>query len=211
MKKTLVCAAVAGLATAASAQTGSLSIVASSATVDWTMTATFTLSIFADADFGTHITGGAISINATGVGSGAVTDMVGSAEPWGLLGEEDFGYAGGGVYNGLIFGQIVFLPFLQPDAGSALGSGPVMVASIQVTIAPGTDGSIDFTLGGIVDAFALEVIDVDANPGGNPPGVTTQLFDADVSFGSTKVNLVPAPSAMALLGLGGLVAGRRRR
>ncbi|MEQ9206971.1 MAG: PEP-CTERM sorting domain-containing protein [Phycisphaerales bacterium] len=214
MKKAILCAAVAGIAAAASAQTGSLSIVASQATVDWTTTSSFTLSVFGDADFGSHLAGGAFAINSTGIGSGAINNMVGSAAAWGGLGEEDQGYAGGGTYNGLIFGQVIFLPFIAPDAASALGSGPVLLGSVVVSIDPGTNGVIDFTTAevqGVNDIFVLEVFDDAANPGGNPPGESTQLFDASIDFGSTSVNLIPAPSAMALLGLGGLVAGRRRR
>ena len=47
---------------------------------------------------------------------------------------------------------------------------------------------------------------------GNPivPEFPAVWFDVDV-FQSQALTIVPAPSAMALLGLGGLVAGRRRR
>jgi len=206
MKNAIALAAVAGIASAAAAQTGALSIVSSHATVDSTMTTSFTLSVYGDADFGTHLTGAAFNLGA--VGGGMVTDMVASGAAWGGLGFEDLGHTGGGN-TGMIMGQITFLPFIAPDAASALGNGPVFLGSFAVTIAADSAGQIDWTLAGGIGTFALEVIDVNANPGGNPPGEITGL--ASPSFGSVSVNVVPAPSAMALLGLGGLVAGRRRR
>ena len=206
MKNAIALAAVAGIATAAAAQSGSLSIVASQATVDSTMTTSFTLSVYGDADFATHITGAAFNLNASG--GDMVTDMVASGAAWGGLGFEDQGHTGGGN-TGMIMGQITFLPFIAPDAASALGNGPVFLGSFAVTIAADSSGTIDWSLAGGIGTFALEVIDVNANPGGNPPGLITQLASPD--FGSVSVNVVPAPSAMAVLGLGGLVAGRRRR
>jgi MYXO-CTERM domain-containing protein len=106
-------------------------------------------------------------------------------------------------------GQIVFLPFIQPDAASALGSGPVYIGSFNVDIVANSAGIVDWTVAGGIGTFALELIDVNANPGQNPPGEVFSL--ADIDFGSARVEVVPAPSAMAVLGLGGLVAGRRRR
>tara|TARA_R110002073_G_scaffold147687_3_gene300795 strand:+ start:122123 stop:122758 length:636 start_codon:yes stop_codon:yes gene_type:complete len=206
MKNAIALAAVAGIATAAAAQSGSLSIVASQATVDSTLTTSFTLSVYGDADFATHITGAAFNLNASG--GDMVTDMVASGAAWGGLGFEDQGHTGGGN-TGMIMGQITFLPFIAPDPASALGNGPVFLGSFAVTIAADSSGTIDWSLAGGIGTFALEVIDVNANPGGNPPGLITQLASPD--FGSVSVNVVPAPSAMAVLGLGGLVAGRRRR
>jgi len=208
MKNAIALAAIAGIASAAAAQTGSLSIVASQSVVDSTMTNSITLSVYGDADFGTNITGAAFSLGATG-GAGVVGSTVAAGEAWGGLGFGDFGDAGDGVHNGMIMGQIVFLPFIQPDPASALGNGPVLLGTFTVEILANSAGVVDWTLGGGIGTFALEIIDVNANPGGNPPGEVTQLSSVD--FGSTRVSVVPAPSAMALLGLGGLVAGRRRR
>ncbi len=206
MKNAIALAAVAGIATAAAAQSGSLSIVASQATVDSTMTTSFTLSVYGDADFATHITGAAFNLNATG--GDMVTDMVAAGAAWGGLGFEDQGHTGGGN-TGMIMGQITFLPFIAPDAASALGNGPVFLGSFAVTIAADSSGTIDWSLAGGIGTFALEVIDVNANPGGNPPGLITQLASPD--FGSVSDTVVPTPSSLALVGLGGLVAGRRRR
>ncbi len=203
MKSTLTLVAVAGLASAATAQTGSLSITSSAMTVDSTTTTSFTLSVYADADFGTAIAGGGFSLSAVG-GAGIVTDMVGSTPDWAALGFQDNGHAGDGNYNGLIFGQLIFPPFIPAAPESMLGSGPVLVGTFAVTIAADSAGVVDWSTGGGVGPFVLEVFTDD---GGS--GVMTQLTDLD--FGGVSVNVVPAPSAMALLGLGGLVAGRRRR
>jgi hypothetical protein len=211
MKNAIALAAVAGIASAAAAQSASLSIVASQSVVDSTMTSSITLSVYGDADFGTHITGAAFTMNAAG-GAGVVDSMSqDGVAAWGALGEDDFGDAGDGNYAGTIMGQIVFLPFIQPDAASALGNGPVFLGSFTVNIAAGSDGVIDWTVGGGIGTFAIEIIDVNANPGGNPPGEVTGVADANFGSARVVVNGIPAPSAMAVLGLGGLVAGRRRR
>tara|TARA_R110000744_G_scaffold19961_1_gene52439 strand:- start:362 stop:982 length:621 start_codon:yes stop_codon:yes gene_type:complete len=206
MKKSIVLAAVAGIASGAAAQTASLSIVASQATIDTTMTTVLTLDIYADSSIGTHITGAAFTIN--GFGSSLVTDMTASGAAWGGLGFEDQGHDGNGS-SGMIMGQIVFLPFIPPSVESALGNGSVYIGSFVVNLAVDTYLDYEWTLGGGIGTFALEVIDVNTNPGGSPPGTYTQITDVD--FGSLRVSVVPAPSALGLLGLGGLIAGRRRR
>jgi len=205
MSRNIVLAAVAGLASGAAAQSASLSIVASNSYGG--PSNSFTLSVYGDADFGTHITGAAFSLNATG--GGDIESMTATSASWGALGFDDLGHTGGGN-TGMIMGQITFLPFIQPDAASALGNGPVFLGSFLVTVADDAGyGVATWTIGGGIGTFALEVIDVNANPGGNPPGEVTGI--AAPSFGSISVVIVPAPSAMALLGLGGLVVGRRRR
>jgi len=204
MKSTLALVAVAGLASAAAAQTGSLSITSSAATVDTTgAAATFTLSVWGDADFGTHISGGGFAMNAVG-GAGVVTDMVASSAAWGALGFQDNGHTGDGNHAGMIFGQLIFPPFIPADPASALGAGPVLLGSFAVTVAANSAGTVDWTTAGGVGDFILEIFTDDG-----AAGSFTQL--TAVTHGAASVNVVPAPSAMALLGLGGLVAGRRRR
>ncbi len=203
MKSTLTLVAVAGLASAAAAQTGSLSIVPSAMTVDSTTTTSFTLSVYADADFGTAVAGGGYSLSATG-GAGIVTDMTVGVPDWAALGFQDDAHAGDGNYNGVIFGQLIFPPFIPAAPDSLLDSGPVLISTFTVTIAANSAGVVDWSTGGGVGPFVIEIFTDD---GGS--GSFTQLIDLD--FGGAQVNVVPAPSAMALLGLGGLVAGRRRR
>jgi len=206
MKSTLTLVAVAGLASAAAAQSGSLSIVASASTVFTTgAAATVTLAVYGDADFGTAISGGGFGLSAAG-GAGIVDGMTGAAAAWGALGFQDLGHNADGNYNGLIFGQLIFPPFIPADAASVLGNGAVLLGNISVSIGADTNGVIDWsTVGGIGD-FDLEIFD-------EVSGAFTALSGAAVSHGAASVNVVsiPAPSAMALLGLGGLVAGRRRR
>ena len=202
MKNTLALIAVAGIATVASAQSGSLSMTSSAATVDTSgAAATFTLSVWGDADFGTHIAGGGFALSATG-GAGIVTSMAASVPAWGALGFQDNGATGDGNYAGVIFGQLIFPPVIAPAAESALGNGAVLLATFSVTAAADSAGTVDWSTADAGGDFILEIYD-DAN------GSFTQLTAAD--FGGVSVNFVPAPSAMALLGLGGLVAGRRRR
>ncbi len=130
----------------------------------------------------------------------------------GALGEDDFGDAGNGDHAGFIMGQVVFLPFIQPDPASALGNGPVLLGSFTVTADPNTwDDYVTWTVGGGIGTFALEIIDVNGNPGGNPPGEVYQIANPDFGSASVVIGTIPTPSSAVVLGLGGLVAGRRRR
>jgi len=205
MKNTLVLVAAAGLASVAAAQSGSLSLLSSAATIDNSGSpATFTLSVWGDADFGTAIAGGGFSLNAVG-GDALVTDMVASAASWGALGFQDNGHTGGGK-TGMIFGQLIFPPFIPADPASMLGAGPVRLGSFVVTIAADTYGVIDWSTGALGDNFVMEIFTDDGGA-----GTFTQLTAADIDLGGITVIIYPAPSSVALLGFGGLFAGRRRR
>jgi len=197
MKNAITLAAIAGIASAAAAQTGALSIVPSDLVVDSTVQTSFTLSVYGNADFGTHVAGGEFAISATG--GSMVNAMTGDTAAWGALGLNDRGHTGGGNHAGLVFGQLIFPPFIPPAAESALG--PVLLGVMTVSIDADSAGIIDFsTTNGL--GFIMEIYN-------EADGSFTQLTAAD--FGGAQVEIVPAPSAMALLGLGGLVAGRRRR
>lgn len=206
MKSCVLLAAFAGIASGALGQSASLSIVASQTVVDSTVTTSITLAVYGDADAGTHITGAWFGLSATG-GEGVVDDMaLASVASWGELGEADFGHAGDGNYNGVSMGQVVFPPFLPPDPASALGSGPVLLANLRVTIAEGSLGLIDWSLVGssnyhvVLETFAS-----------HPAHEGNYWQFVSPEFGNVSVNVVPSPSVLGLLGLGGLVAGRRRR
>ncbi len=205
MKNAFTLIAVAGIASASTAQTGSLSIVPSAMTVDSTTTTSFTLSVYGDADFGTAIAAGRFSLSAVG-GAGIVTDMSFSVVDWATL-LEDQGHAGDGNYADVAFGQLVFPPFFPPADDSLLGDEPVYLGSFAVTIAADSIGVIDWSTGGGDGDTVMEIF-TDIGGGGF---FFTQLTELEMNFGGASVNVVPAPSAMALLGLGGLVAGRRRR
>jgi hypothetical protein len=200
MNKALILGAVAGLASGAAAQSWSLSIEGAPSTVDTTVTTVFTVDIVANADFGTHVAGGSFALDSTGA-TDAVVNVGASAAAWAAVGEANRGYAGGGDHNGLVYGQVIFPPFLQPSPDSALAGGSI-VASLSIEVLAGSTGVLDLNL--ISDALAPFDIEIyDANSG-------TFTNTAQGSFGSASVNLIPSPSALVLLGLGGLVAGRRR-
>ena len=194
--KTIAIAALAGLATAAAAQDFSLTLVPSVGTVDTSGgAATFTVTAYGDSSFGTHMLGGAFGIAASS-GGDTVQGMSWANAAWSLF-NTDGGYAGNGNHNTVIFGQLVIPGIFPPAAGSELGSA---IGSFTVTV----DGAgvlvLDMTNG---TPFSLEAV--------NSVSGQTMNDGGTVSLGSATINVIPAPSAMALLGLGGIVAGRRRR
>ena len=203
MKNAIALAAVAGIASAAAAQTATLNIVASQSVVNSQVTNMITLSVYGSADFGTHIAGGGVQLSAAG-GAGVVGAMGVGVEAWGAIGFADQGDAGDGNYTGVVFGQLIFPPLFPPAPESDFSNGEVLLATFTVEILAGSAGQIDWSSAAVASAG----------------GVVLNIFDAgdnsatDVTaanFGGASVTVVPAPSAMALLGLGGLVAGRRRR
>ncbi len=202
MKNAIALAAVAGLATAASAQSWSLSISGAPASINTTVTTVFTVDVIATADFGTHVAGGAFELDSTGADA-AVVNVDASASMWAAIGENDRGYLGNGDHAGLVFGQVIFPPFLNPAPESAFANGDVIVGSLVIEVLAGSTGLLNLNLAADGQSpFGLEIWDE----------ATGEFNNAGAgSYGSASVNLVPAPSAMALLGLGGLVAGRRRR
>ncbi len=194
--KIFAIAAIAGLAAAASGQESfSLSIVNAPMTVDTSMgAATFTVDIVGDSSFGTHYLGGAFSLNSN---SANVTGMSWANAAWSAF-NTDNGYAGNGNYNQVIFGQLVIPGIFPPAPNSELGA---VIGSFQITVEGA--GVLDLSLAAGVP-FSLESVD-------SVGGGTARSNDGVLTLNGASINLVPAPSAMALLGLGGIVAGRRRR
>ncbi len=205
MKIALFFLAASGLASSAFGQTATLSIVPSAASWDTTISTTYTLSIYAEVDFGTAIASGEFAVSGFGDMTPNVTGMVGQSASWGALGFQDDGYAGNGNYNGMIFGQLIFPPFLPPDPMSMIGNGPVLLGVITVTLEANTHGFLAFSTASGTGPFMLEIYTDD---GGS--GTMTRLTDADIVHDSVTV-MIPSPSTFALWGFGGLVAGRRRR
>ena len=192
--KTIALAAIAGLATAATAGGYSLSLVASATEVDTSMgAATFTVTVFGDAPSGSHMLGGAFGLESN---SGLVTNMAWANAAWSAF-NTDNGYAGNGNYNDVVFGQIVIPGIFPPAAGSELGSA---IGSFTITVEGAGQLDLQLTAG---SPFSLETVDAMSGATANDDGAA--------SLGSASITVTPAPSAMALLGLGGLVAGRRRR
>ena len=196
MKNAVALIAIAGIASVASAQNLSLSIVPSVTEV--APSGSFTLAVYGDADMGTHMLGGSFSLSSD---SALVSDMSWANAAWSSF-NTDNGYGGNGNYNAVIFGQLVIPgvpPFDVPAAGSELGG---LIGTFTVNV--GADaGIIDFHLGA-EDPFSLQSID----------SVTGDIFDdrtGQLTLGSTRVTVTPAPASLALLGLGGIAAGRRRR
>jgi hypothetical protein len=156
---------------------------------------TITMTVFGDAGFGSHMLGGAFGVANSG-------DVISSSMSWTAAAWSQFntdgGDAGNGNYNTVVFGQLVLPPVFLPGAGSENGGA---IGSFTVVIDAAGTANFDLTAG---SPFTLE--GVDATTG------ATQNDGGNISLGSASVTaIVPAPSAMALLGLGGLVAGRRRR
>ena len=167
MKNAVALIAVAGIASVAAAQNFSLSMTPSvSQTVEG---GNFTVTVYGDADMGSHILGGAFGLSSD---SALIDSMTWSPAAWSAF-NTDGGYAGNGNYNEVIFGQLVI---------------PV----------------IDFQLVASTGDFSLQSVD-------SVSGALADDSQGQLSLGSASVTVTPAPSALALLGLGGLAAGRRRR
>ncbi|MEZ6164423.1 MAG: PEP-CTERM sorting domain-containing protein [Phycisphaerales bacterium] len=195
MKNAVALIAVAGIASVAAAQNFSLTVVPSATSV--AEGGTFTLSVYGDADQGSHMLGGAFSMSSD---SALVDSISWSNAAWSAF-NTDGGDAGNGNYNEVIFGQLVIPGIFPPAAGSELGG---LIGSFQVNLAAAGAGIIDFQLNASTGPFSLQSVD----------SVSGALFDdsnGQLSLGSTRVTVTPAPSALALLGLGGIAAGRRRR
>ena len=195
MKNAVALIAVAGIASAATAQNFSLSMTPSvSETVEG---GSFTVTVFGDSDQGTHLLGGEFVLTS---GSGLIDTMTWSNAAWSAF-NTDNGYAGNGDYNSVIFGQLVIPGIFPPAPNSELGQA---IGSFQVDLVASGTGMIDFQLVAGGGDFTLQTVD----------SVSGDLFDdrnGQLSLGSGRVTVTPAPSALALLGLGGIAAGRRRR
>ncbi len=195
MKKTITGIAFAGLASTVMAQNFSLSLVPSFTNI--APGGSFTLSVYGDADIGTHLLGGAFSLESNGE---CISSMQWTNAAWSVF-NTDNGYAGNGDYNQVIFGQLVIPGIFPPAPGSELGS---LIGTFTVQLDPGIgDFVIDFQLLAGTP-FTLETVDA----------VTGETFRdpiGNLTLGSARVALIPAPAAMPLLLGGGLIATRRRR
>ena len=198
MKKSITMIALAGIAFSASAQDFSLSITAPTSISEG---AVFTVDVIGDASVGTHMLGGGFSLVTTS-GESIIQDIVWIPAQWSSF-NTDNGYGGNGSHNGVIFGQLVIpdIPgFDIPAPGSEIGSS---VGSFQISIGSFNGvGRLDMNLVA-ADPFTLQVIDI-------ATGETFSSGDGNLILNGLSITF-PAPSSLALLGLGGLAAGRRRR
>ena len=205
MKNTIALIALAGIASAATAGGETFSLTMDTvASVDATDAVTITVDVIGDSSFGTHLLGGEFGLSS---GSNSmITDIRWTNAEWSTA-NGDGGYDGAGNNGTVVFGQLVVLTDLfdfLPGAGSELGGS---IGSFQIDIAAGSSGTLDLSFL-TTDRFALKTVDVDT------VNRTTASMDSNsgtLSLNGASIEVTPAPSAMALLGLGGIAAGRRRR
>jgi hypothetical protein len=215
MKNTVFLMALAGFATTAVAQDFILSISGAPATIDASSGAVFTIDVIGDATIGTYI-------NGAGFGLSSASNPMISNIQWTPIPQYGFhtddGFDGEGN-NGLVAVFNIQLP-LHSRGGNfwddlLLGTS---MGQFQITLAPGSFGQLDLDL--IAGAtyfdppspFSMKTMDLDPN---DPFGVWTIYSDeikgSSLILNGASINVVPAPSALALLGLGGLAVSQRRR
>jgi len=195
MKKSIAILGVAGLAASAAAQSNGTYVIMSSNDVS-PGTPETTISVYAAWDQGApgDFVLGAVNYDLVAAeGEFTGTNLVLGANP-----PNNAGTPAGSRVNGAAIGQ-VHLPTLglpgNPD-------NPILLAEYTWTTTNFSNRTVDLSTESTSN-FSIV-------PG--PGGVSMNLVTSgDFSPGSGVINVVPAPSALALLGLGGLVAARRRR
>ncbi len=192
--------AVAGLATVASAQVDSLviSLTWDQTTINIGETATATITSTHVGPAGSYLTVFAANLWASDqiVEVTSVAPVAWNQDLSGLTGQ---GIASGADVLELEAGQNSLL-------GAIDSSNPLVVTTFTVTAT--AEGVLTYSATPSVPPNGPWAIIGKGNP--IVPEFPAVWFDVDV-FQSQALTIVPAPSAMALLGLGGLVAGRRRR
>jgi hypothetical protein len=227
MKSCIVFRAFAGIAGVVMPVFGQATTMEMVADGVWDGDNRMTLSIFVDSDLmqgsntATHITDVRFLLDP--IGANSTVEQISLLEGPGWDGPvfvnlTDEGYDGSGGHAGLEIEQAYFLPFIQPSEQSALGNGSVLIASFEILLSEPIDEHTE--LGWNFGQYGIEesvypqdiwvpvvLVDVNANPDALP-GHVFYLGEQEVDLGSFYI---PAPSGLALLGLGGLFAGRRRR
>lgn len=202
MMRSVVAVGLAGLATTAFGQEEfSLSLVPSAATV----TGSFTVGVYGDSSFGTHMLGGSFGLEIDSVCfPDSVTDVQWSPASWSSF-NTDGGYADNGTYNQVIFGQLVIPgvpPFDVPAPGSELGS---LIGTFSVSVEPLAFDRYELQLVVSDGPFSLEALDINT-------GETMRDTDGVLLLGGATVgSLCPSPGACSLLAISGLATTRRRR
>ncbi|MFI4896258.1 MAG: hypothetical protein ACIARR_00355 [Phycisphaerales bacterium JB059] len=192
MKSAIAIAAVAGLATVASAQNVGTVTLTSSAT-DVLTGETFTIGVMVtDNISGNSVFGFDVEVVGSGV---AFTSSAPVAEA------SIFGFNGAATATGAtaLGGSS---DILGPDLDPSLDG--LVVYTFQVTAGSEV---------GVIDFAAIDGVGPNAAMQWGLGGgivIVPQEYDS-IEFNGLSVNVTPAPSGMALLGLGGLVAARRRR
>ncbi len=199
--KTVALIAAAGLTTVASAQNVDslvISLTWDKTTIAIGETATATITSTHVGPAGSYLTVFAANLHASAevVSVDYIAPVAWNQALSGLSGQ---GVADGASIMGLNAGQNSLL-------GTIDSSNPLLVTTFTVT---GTaEGVLTYTAEASVPPNGAWAIIGQGNP--IVPEFPAVWFGTDV-LDSQALTVVPAPSAMALLGLGGLVAGRRRR
>ncbi len=198
--KTIALIAAAGLTTAASAQVDSLviSLTWDKTTIAIGETATATITSTHVGPEGSYLTVFAANLWASDqiVEVTSIAPIAWNQDLSGLSGQ---GEADGANVLNLNAGQNSLL-------GEYVDDNPLLITTF--TVVGTAEGVLTYTAEASVPPNGAWAIIGQGNP--IVPEFPAVWFGTDV-LDSQALTVVPAPSAMALLGLGGLVAGRRRR
>jgi hypothetical protein len=162
--------------------------------------ATFSVDVVGDAepDLGTHMLWGSFGLE---ISEGSLVQSVEwTSSPWSEF-TETSGYQGNGSFGFVEFGQFARTGDTVLD-GSQLGQ---RIGSFEITISS-TDlrsGELELDLL-MTDSIALSTIDSDTD-------ISYYSTPETLSLEGFSVNITPAPSSFAILGLLGCGCTRRRR
>ena len=215
---------VAGLAAGANAQNLNLAVKVSTDGVNWSSNvdvlpgATVQVGIWMSGDANIYGMGGA-TLRLTGTGTGA-TAAFADGTALGRVGPFNFGAATNAIFNDSASAfridagadaananSSAGLTFFQRDPATATPgtfsqANPALCFRFDVTIGADTTGR---TITMILDQLSRGVASYFTASNASRPSTAA----ATMTAGTIHV-LVPTPASLALLGLGGLVAGRRR-
>lgn len=192
MKSAITVAAVAGLATVAAAQNvGTITVTAADSTIAIGQMTTISV-VLSDNISGNSVFAFDVDVNGAGDAGFSLSDLTPDASVFGWNGS-----LGASTASGLGGSSDILGPDLDPSLDG------VAVFTFKVT--GDSEGSVTFTA---ADGAGPNPAMQWGEEGGI---VINPAFYDSIDFGSVTVRVTPAPSGMALLGLGGLAVARRRR
>jgi len=150
-----------------------------------------TVEVWADWDSATYFAFAASEFDLLGDSTGAFS---GPSSAFGDPGQQDGTISGGDVTD-IVAGQLQF----PPGGFSADRSDPIKIWS-------GTWSTTDFTARSVDLSTLTTAYSNYLDVAGSSADVTMTVVE-----GAGSITVVPAPASLALLGLGGLAAARRRR